>query len=293
MPIITIAGIQVEGLEFRTPFVRVTPESFAEIRQHGSAGLIIEPAWQRRIAQWEKMFSQVSQVIDVAATYALSGDLVQNTTAVQAQEEAALALATQSVQQDYSAQIADLERLANYESISLPQGLSMSDAPTFAGITLTGLTAGSVPFIGTGGVVSEDNARFFWDSTNHRLALLNAAPTKTLDIGASHQFTVDSSGNMVANSVSSATYSAAGTVTFQNVTSGDLDFLAVGNFNVSVNGTPVLAIDNTGLATFPGIVNAVTNFQANGTPGITGTLTTGSLAGKTLTFTNGIITNFA
>ena len=44
------------------------------------------------------------------------------------------------------------------------------------------MTAGSVLFAGVGGLVSQDNANFFFDNTNNRLGLGNAAPTVTLDV---------------------------------------------------------------------------------------------------------------
>ncbi len=38
-------------------------------------------------------------------------------------------------------------------------------------LTISGLTAVSVPYIGTAGLVSQDNANFAWDATNHTLIL--------------------------------------------------------------------------------------------------------------------------
>ena len=44
-------------------------------------------------------------------------------------------------------------------------------------------TEGSVLFAGPGGVISEDNANFFWDATNNRLGLLTTTPNHTLELG--------------------------------------------------------------------------------------------------------------
>lgn len=58
-------------------------------------------------------------------------------------------------------------------------------------LTDTALTAGSVLFSGAGGLVSQDNATFFWDSTNKRLGIGIAAPGAPLDIhstGTNAQF---------------------------------------------------------------------------------------------------------
>ena len=45
--------------------------------------------------------------------------------------------------------------------------------------TATGATAGSVLFAGTAGVLAQDNANFFWENTNDRLALGNTATVAT------------------------------------------------------------------------------------------------------------------
>jgi hypothetical protein len=49
-------------------------------------------------------------------------------------------------------------------------------------LTDTALTAGSVLFSGAAGLVSQDNATFFWDTTNKRLGINNASPGAPLDI---------------------------------------------------------------------------------------------------------------
>lgn len=38
-------------------------------------------------------------------------------------------------------------------------------------LTLSAMTAGSIPFIGTGGLVEQDNANLFWNNTNNQLLL--------------------------------------------------------------------------------------------------------------------------
>jgi hypothetical protein len=44
-------------------------------------------------------------------------------------------------------------------------------APSLTSLTLSGLTVGSVLFAGAGGVLSQDNANFFFDDTNNNLRL--------------------------------------------------------------------------------------------------------------------------
>jgi hypothetical protein len=70
-------------------------------------------------------------------------------------------------------------------SASLNQSLLTTSSPTFAGVTLSGMTAGSVPFIGAGGVVSQDNSNFFWDGTNHYLGIGTTVPNSQMDIYSS------------------------------------------------------------------------------------------------------------
>ncbi len=46
----------------------------------------------------------------------------------------------------------------------------------------TALTQGSVPFIGTSGALSQDNANLFFDDTNNRLGINTNSPTTALDV---------------------------------------------------------------------------------------------------------------
>lgn len=45
-------------------------------------------------------------------------------------------------------------------------------------------TTGSVPYASAGTTISEDNANFFWDGTNHRLGLGTPSPARQLDISS-------------------------------------------------------------------------------------------------------------
>lgn len=59
----------------------------------------------------------------------------------------------------------------NTLSANTIQGITTSSSPTFAGLTLSGLTAGSVLFAGSSGVVSQDNSNFFWNDTDNTLSV--------------------------------------------------------------------------------------------------------------------------
>ncbi|KKL93956.1 hypothetical protein LCGC14_1869530, partial [marine sediment metagenome] len=61
-------------------------------------------------------------------------------------------------------------------------GLGTGDSPTLTGLTLSGLTEGSVLFAGASGIISQDNSNFFWDDTNNRLGIGTAVPGQPLHI---------------------------------------------------------------------------------------------------------------
>lgn len=56
------------------------------------------------------------------------------------------------------------------------------DTGAAIGGLVSGGTAGSVLFVGTGSVLAQDNASFFWDDTNNRLGIGTASPTYTLEV---------------------------------------------------------------------------------------------------------------
>lgn len=60
-----------------------------------------------------------------------------------------------------------------------PSGGGMS-----IGGTVTSGTTGSILFVGSGPVLAQDNANFFWDDTNNRLGIGTTTPTAALDVGA-------------------------------------------------------------------------------------------------------------
>jgi hypothetical protein len=63
------------------------------------------------------------------------------------------------------------------------QGISITAGGLSANsITNTSLTTGSVAFVGAAGLMTQDNANFFWDDTNNRLGLGTITPSAKLDI---------------------------------------------------------------------------------------------------------------
>jgi hypothetical protein len=87
-------------------------------------------------------------------------------------------------------------------TLSLPQDIAVTSTPTFGGLTLSGLTAGSIPFIGSGGVLSQNNSQLFWDNANGRLGIGTTSPTSKLSV--SGDISLDN-GNILLSQVVGAT----------------------------------------------------------------------------------------
>lgn len=66
-------------------------------------------------------------------------------------------------------------------TLNIPQYSGGGGSMAIGG-TITSATAGSVLFAGTSGILSQNNANFFWDNTNARLGLGTASPSYTLDV---------------------------------------------------------------------------------------------------------------
>jgi len=62
-------------------------------------------------------------------------------------------------------------------------------------LTISAFTSGSIPFVGASGLISQNNANFFWNNTNARLGIGINAPKQNLDvvskIGITHTGTSD------------------------------------------------------------------------------------------------------
>ncbi len=75
---------------------------------------------------------------------------------------------------------------------SAGDGVGTWQAPSggTVGGTLTSGTTGSVLFVGSGPVLSQDNANFFWNDSDNRLGLGTALPTNTLSFGGNAARTI-------------------------------------------------------------------------------------------------------
>ncbi len=105
------------------------------------------------------------------------------------------------------AQQADIRRAGATAATNITGTLSVTNGGTGTG---TAFTLGSVVFAGPSGVYAQDNPNFFWDDTNNRLGIGNAAPLVKLNVTSTTtqqrlsydlthyaDSTVDSSGNIL------------------------------------------------------------------------------------------------
>jgi len=69
------------------------------------------------------------------------------------------------------------------------RNLYLSNTLSAATVTASGLTQGSVVFAGSGGTLSQDNTKLFWDNSNKRLGIGNSAPAHPLDVTGTSRYT--------------------------------------------------------------------------------------------------------
>ena len=82
-------------------------------------------------------------------------------------------------------------------TIAASSGISIASPGV---LRLSGLTVGSVPFIGTSGNVIQNNTNLFWDNTNTRLGVGTASPQTVFDVNGAFQW-----GSAATKSTGSAT----------------------------------------------------------------------------------------
>lgn len=60
-------------------------------------------------------------------------------------------------------------------TLTTPQDIHTGASPSFAGLTLSGLTQNSIPFIGAGGIISEENGNFTYIPASNTLSITDGA----------------------------------------------------------------------------------------------------------------------
>ena len=128
-------------------------------------------------------------------------------------------------------------------------GVGTGNSPQFTGLTLSGITQGSVVFAGASGVISQNNSNLFWDDSNNRLGIGTASPET--------DFHIKNSGGIAELLLQSLATTdatirirngASSKWTFGNDASNDEFIISTG----SILGTPKLTIlqgGNVGIGT--------------------------------------------
>jgi hypothetical protein len=187
--------------------------------------------------------------------------------------------------------------MVNNSSQTFSGSKTFSSAPTFST-----MTAGSVLFAGTAGLLSQNNAKHFWDNSNVRLGIGNAAPLSTLHYTAQSDdnagaFTLEGTGAL-ANRKWNILPSASGILYLRNLNQSYYNLVQDPSGRTQINGngsigTTSLEVQtqNTGDTTFA--MKAVGSQSgkllearnSSGTPVAT-IDTSGNIAGNNLSGTN-------
>lgn len=121
-------------------------------------------------------------------------------------------------------------------------------------LTSSALTTGSVLFAGASGLVSQKNSNLFWDNTNNRLGIGNAAPGAPLDIhgtGTNAQFNGTGTNNAYLQ------FQNAGTSKWRigNTYAAGANNLEIYNNTLATNAITVLNSNNyVGIGTSPSVL---------------------------------------
>jgi len=126
----------------------------------------------------------------------------------------------------------------------------------------TSLTSGSVPFIGSSGLLSQDNSNLYWDNTNKRLGIGTTTPNSGLSV-------VDTLNNATGDETAFAFNYTTNKATSGNDYGLVINFTDTASpgdsrpFRLIVNGTEKFAIKETGDLTFQSGGKLVDNVNEN------------------------------
>lgn len=163
-------------------------------------------------------------------------------------------------------------------TIGTVQNIGTGSSPTFSGLTLSSFTQGSIIFAGSGGLLSQDNANFFWDDTNNRLGIGTATPNDTVEINGNLRFTKDIAITVspIIATVSASALNISGGAAGTGGNGGALNLSGGANGGGLTSGGTVTVTGGSGLA--GGAVNLVGGPGLNG-GGIALSAGAGSLGG--------------
>ena len=128
----------------------------------------------------------------------------------------------------------------NSITFATPQDIHTGASPIFAGLTLSGLTIGSIPFVGNNGIISQDNDNLFWDNTTKCFGIGTRTPVGKIHIGGDNAIPFAMQKSTVAVSAPGA---GIGTLRWEPGTNpGTLKLVAYAG--TSTTGTVI--VDNVG-----------------------------------------------
>ena len=157
------------------------------------------------------------------------------------------------------------------------------------------LTIGSVLFANGSGVVSQDNANFFWDDTNNRLGIGTSSPTSKLDVVSNSMAMVlrrSTLGNAIYLQFRDSDNSDKGYVGYGS--SGNTDFYVCNQINGGLqfvtNNTTKAVINSNGFfgigkASPTNVLNVLETNSNNTTAHIEHSATSGTIGGMQISFT--------
>jgi len=174
-----------------------------------------------------------------------------------------------------------------------------SASPTLTGIlsvpniNLTSLTTGSVLFAGASGAISQDNTKFFWDDTNHRLGIDNNTPSYALDVTGD----INLSATLKLPNTTSSTVGVidfGGLPFIHNFTpSGTLGgintFVGINSGNFAISGAGFAGSNNTAIGGLS--LHALTTGQHNTAVGNSALSAVTTSASNTAVGTNTLLSN--
>jgi hypothetical protein len=106
----------------------------------------------------------------------------------------------------------------------LPQDLGVSDSPTFAGLTLSGLNPKSIVFINAADALAEDITNLVWDYLTIRLGVGTNSPTERLEVKGGDLLvdnTANNSAGLYIYGARADVASAFASLYFDNIDSDD------------------------------------------------------------------------
>jgi hypothetical protein len=120
-------------------------------------------------------------------------------------------------------------------------------------LTSTNLTAGSIPFIGTGGLFSQDNTNLFWDNTSKYFGINTNTPSTYLDVHGTNNVLVQINNTTTADSKIAFLQAGAGKWRIGNLYSGGTNLFHIYN-NTAIS--LAMQIDSSNAALFYGSLSA-------------------------------------